>query len=53
MRSRIDGHDLCYEAFGCSERSWWTFSQGWSCTFCNMNAVRCFSKGGLCNLCVT
>lgn len=53
FRRCCDVHDQCYEAFGCSERSWWTLRQGWSCVFCNMNAVRCFSKGGLCNLCVT
>lgn len=51
FRRCCDVHDLCYETFGCSERSWWTWSQGWSCVACNANAVVCFSKGGLCTVC--
>jgi hypothetical protein len=45
LRYCCDVHDLCYEKYGCTSRSWWRFS-GWSCTSCNMRAVFCFSGGG-------
>jgi hypothetical protein len=39
-----DIHDLCYEKYGCTSRSWWRLS--WNCTRCNGEVVWCFAGGG-------
>jgi hypothetical protein len=47
-RPCCDNHDRCYEASGCSSRSWyWPFGSSWSCTFCNMSVIGCFMGAGL------
>jgi hypothetical protein len=46
LRACCDDHDRCYAQNGCDSSSWWRFWSGWSCTFCNMEVVGCFSNGG-------
>lgn len=48
FRPCCDSHDLCYEKYGCTSRSWWQFWSSWSCTGCNLSAVFCFisNNGG-------
>jgi hypothetical protein len=45
FRPCCDRHDLCYEANGCTYRSWF-FLEGWSCQMCNVEVVVCFATFG-------
>jgi len=46
LRACCDDHDRCYSQNGCTASSWWRFWSGWTCTYCNMEVVACFSNGG-------
>jgi hypothetical protein len=43
FRYCCDVHDYCYEKSGCAASSWWQWWAGWTCAYCNMNAVWCFA----------
>lgn len=46
LRACCDDHDRCYAQNGCNASSWWRPWSGWTCTYCNMEAVVCFTNGG-------
>lgn len=46
FRPCCDRHDLCFEKYGCSARSWFIFGSSWRCIRCNLSVVFCFLTGG-------
>lgn len=46
LRVCCDEHDRCYGRNGCSSMSWWRFWSGWTCDYCNVEVVACFTNGG-------
>jgi len=46
LRYCCDVHDYCYSRNGCTATSWWVWWSSWTCDYCNMTVVYCFSTGG-------